>query len=167
MGCDKHHKKHVKCDITGIYTGTINFTGQPAEAFTMNFGKGGYLTMSSRLEFPLLNPEVPELGGDLEGVGVGQYKAKKDGSYDYAVFEYRQGVIPTLLGWNIPSDPNYVLVFAGNFKIKCGKLEGTMKIGAGDVNFALPDGVLTNSIPVDSITLEKQPIKGLFDAIPN
>jgi hypothetical protein len=59
------------------------------------------------------------------------------------------------------------MVLAGNFCInKTGELTGTMKIGVGDVTFSLPDGVFTNSIPIESIVLQKQSIDGLFNAIP-
>ena len=162
-------KKYVK-DIYGLYIGVINFapeTGLMPEPFAINIGPEGFLSVASQLEYPLINPSVPELGGDLEGAALGQYKCRKDGSFDFAASFFRQGNLPNLLGWDIDSNPNYIMILGGNFSIsKNGKLTGTMKIGVGDLNFALPDGVLTNSVPVTSIILQRQSINGLINAIP-
>lgn len=167
---DSYCKKKCLKDIYGLYIGVINFapeTGFMPEPIAMNIGAEGFLSIATRLEYPLVIPSVPELGGDLEGAGLGQYNCRKDGSFDFAASLFRQGNFPNLFEWNIDSNPNYVMILGGNFCIsKTGTLTGTMKIGVGDVSFALPNGVLTNSIPVESIVLQKQSVDGLFNAIP-
>lgn len=163
-------KKKCLKNVYGLYIGVVNFapeTGLMPEPIAMNIGSDGFLSVASRLEYPLINPSVSQLGGDLEGAGLGQYTCRKDGSFDFAASIFRQGNLPNLFEWDIDSNPNYVMILGGNFCVsKSGELTGTMKIGVGDVYFALPNGVLTNSIPVSSIVLQKQSVAGLFNAIP-
>ena len=161
----KSCKCKCKCKpLSGLFTGTINFASLPQEAFSLNFGKDGTLTVTSRLEFPTFIPNVP---GDLESAGVGQWECAHDGSYNFSAIQYRQGSLPTIFHLPLTTLPNYVFVMSGNVKVsKCGKIVGTMKLGAGNLDFALPGGTLVSTVPIDSITLRKQKIKDLYNAIP-
>ena len=126
----------------------------------------GTMTLISRFEFPEGMPETPI--SDIETTTLGQYKRTCDGSYKYAGLMYRQGNIPDIFQIPINSLPNYCFVVGGEFTIdKHGALTGTMKLGAGELNFALPNGpALYPTVHINSITLQKQDLFDLYSAIP-
>lgn len=149
--------------LQGLYVGTIMFpvqSGQQAEQISFNFGPNGLLTVGTRLEAPLINPGIPELGEDIEGVGQGRYVCREDGKIELVVVLYRQGNIPNVLGITIPSSPNYCMVFQAVMDLdKCGiYLNGPLKIGFADLSFTGQTGNILAQIPVDA-TLVKQSVK--------
>lgn len=149
--------------LQGLYVGTILFpveSGQQAEQVSFNFGPNGLLTVGSRLEAPLINPSIPLLGEDIEGIGQGRYIFREDGKIEIVTILYRQGNIPNVLDITIPSSPNYCMIFQAVVELdKCGNnLNGELKIGFADLSFTGQTGNIIAQIPV-TISLAKQSVQ--------
>jgi hypothetical protein len=149
--------------LQGLYVGTIAFppqAQQPPEQISFNFGLDGLVTVGTRMEAPLINPTVPELGEDIEGVGQGRYECRDDGKIEMVAVLYRQGNIPEVLGIDIPSSPNYCMVLQCVLDLDCyGRtLNGPLKIGFADLSFTGQSGSIIAQIPVTA-SLTKQTVR--------